>query len=155
MGHSTRVTGFIRLDDGSLLPPLEPPLPVDVTAEGLAALLARLADLDASPRCAGMIRNLAVAPPVYRLLLNLKAAMLCLSRERREPHGLTPDEEEVLREIDAAALSEAERRVVYSLFSLRERAEFIGVFGDAVGKARTQKGGHIVVSPIGKKNHEP
>lgn len=152
MGHSTRVTGFIRLDDGSMLPPLEPPPPTEVTAEGLAALLSKLEALDASPRCAGLIRSLAVAPPVYRLLLNLKSAMLCLSRERKEKHGLTVDEEGVLREIDAAALSGSERREAYALFSLEERAEFIRVFGDVVGKARTQKGGHIQVSPPKEKS---
>ena len=143
MGHSTRVTGFIRFDDGSMLPALEPPEACDFAESDLSDLLAALAKRESSPRCAGLIRNMATTMPLHRLGANLRSTMIAMVKNRGEPNGLTVDEEAVLREIDAAFLDDRLRKTAYALFDLEARRTFMSAFGDVFNKAKTQKGRHL------------
>lgn len=111
--------------------------PIATTTGRLELLLAEILRHRLSPRCYGVIKNLAQMPPAVRLALNIKTVVNQLSQFNVSDvlsTGITRKEREVLEEIDASSISSEARRTAHSLMSIDVRANVIsslrGVFKD-------------------------
>ncbi len=135
------VRSFPRVQNIGAVPPIEPPDYLPPTAEGLAALYERLERAGASPRCAGLVRNLGSMTPSVRLAVNLKAAIggLLLTDQPDERLGLTAAETSVLQELsDLLADDEQLRLMGWGLFCLPDRELLVRALKETIHRAACQ-----------------
>ena len=119
---------------------------IATTADNLEQLLTEIVDLRLSSKAFNMMYDLAHLRPFQRLMSNMSMALWLVKGHRpfnALTDGLSPEEREVLIEIDSANTSLDARRTAHSLLDIEERLRLIKLFTGTF-KDRWERRRHVL-----------